>query len=93
MTDREMVINLGRYIIQMQRRIKALECLITESWPNPPQSLTGVPWSEVVNRSETDEYIQRVSSAQLNGLHLAIAAETQDSALIRALHNQFLKEE
>jgi hypothetical protein len=91
-TDREMAIQLGRYIIRMQRRIKALEGAFTEYRLNSPYGPIEVPWIEKVEQIENEEYPRQVASAQLHSLLQTIDAETQDSLLIRVLHREFLEE-
>jgi hypothetical protein len=92
MTDRDLAFNLGRHIIKQMQRITALESFITEYYLSVPQCAE-VPWREAVKQNQNDETVQKTTSAWLKGLRLAIDAETQDSALIRVLHRQFLKEE
>ena len=87
-----MTINLGRYIVRLQQRIKALEGVFTEYWLSVPQR-PEVPWGEIVNRNEQDANIQQVASAQQHSLLQAIDAESQDSGLIRALYREFLEED
>jgi len=90
MTDKEMAADLGRYIIRLQTRIKALQSVLMERWPSGLPDSAQVSWAEAVKAAALDDQFQKAAFAQRRILLQAIGAETQDSALIRVLHSQFL---
>ena len=83
MTDQEMVIRLGNYIIKLQRDISALEGVFTEYRIDTPDGRREIPYKEMA---------KKVAVEQRRSLLEAIGNETQGSALIRGLYREFLEE-
>ena len=92
MTDQEMALAIGRYIIKLQRQVSALEGAFLEYRINTPEGRREIPFREVAAKVAQEQGFLEVSSAQQYALHQAVEHETQSSALIRALHHQFLEE-
>jgi len=92
MTDQEMALAIGRYIIKLQRQVSALEGAFLEYRINTPEGRREIPFREVAARVAQEKGFLEVSSAQQYALHQQVEHETQPSALIRALHHQFLEE-
>jgi len=91
MTDREMAVAIGRHIIKMQLQIKMLEDTLTKHLPDDLYQPVAQQRPELAHGDlDPENHASQVTESQLDGLLLNIAAETQDSGLIRALHNQFL---
>jgi len=93
MTDNEMALKLGNYIIKLQRQVSALEGAFLEYRINTPGGRREIPLREVAARVAQEQGFLQVSAAQRDGLLQAIEHETQGSALIRALHREFLEED
>lgn len=91
MTDREMAAELGRLIIQLQQRGRALEAVLTECCPEGEHDPVVDSWHHRVKLAQQDAYSQQVSAAERRDMLQNIGAETDDFALIRVLHNQFLR--
>ena len=92
MTDKEMVIALGNYIIGLQRDISALRGAFLEYRLETPEGRREIPFLEVARRVAEEESFQRVAIEQRRELLQALSDETQDSALIRGLYRRFLEE-
>lgn len=93
MTDREMAIQLGNYIIKLQSDISALEGVFTEyRISNPDGHLREIPYREVARKIALEEGPQQIAVEQRNSLIQAIGDETHDSSLIRKLYGEFLEE-
>jgi hypothetical protein len=93
MTDQEMAVRLGSYIIKLQRDISALQGVIKEYRSDTPQGGREIPWREQAKRIAQDEGLQRIAVEQRRMLLGAIGRETQGSALIHGLYRQFLEED
>lgn len=88
-----MTLALGNYIIKLQRDISALQGVFTEYRIETQMGQkVEIPWREMAKTISQETGEQQIAVAQRHSLLLAIADETQGSALIRALHNQFLEE-
>jgi hypothetical protein len=92
MTDQEMVIRLGNYIIKLQRDISALEGVFTEYRIDTPDGRREIPYKEMAKKVAQEEGPQQVAVEQRRSLLEAIGNETQGSALIRGLYREFLEE-
>lgn len=93
MTDREMALAIGEYIIRLQRQVSALEGAFLDYRINTPEGRREIPFREVAARVAQEQGFLEVSAVQRQGLHQAIGHETHASSLIRALHREFLEEE
>lgn len=92
MTDREMALKLGNYIIKLQREISALQGVFTEYRIDTPQGRREIPWRSQAEKIAQEEGPMQVAAAQQYSLLQAIGHETDGSVLIRALHREFLEE-
>jgi hypothetical protein len=92
MTDQEMVIRLGNYIIKLQRDISALEGVFTEYRIDTPDGRREIPYKEMAKKVAQEEGPQQVAVEQRRSLLEAIGNDTQGSALIRGLYREFLEE-
>jgi len=89
MTDQEMVIRLGNYIIKLQRDISALEGVFTEYRIDTPDGRREIPYKEMAKKVAQEEGPQQVAVEQRRSLLEAIGNETQGSALIRGCIESF----
>ena len=92
MTDQEMVLQIGRYIIKLQREISALQGVFTEYRIDTPFGRREIPWREKAKQIALEEGPQQIASEQQRSLLQAISGETHGSALIRGLYGQFFEE-
>jgi hypothetical protein len=93
MTDQEMTIRLGNYIIKLQRDISALEGVFTEYRITTADGRRReIPYREMAQRIAQEEGSQQVAAEQRNSLLQTIGVETRSSALIRGLYRRFLEE-
>lgn len=92
MTDREMVIQLGNYIIKLQRDISALEGVFTEYRIDTLEGRREIPYKEMAKKIAQEEGPQQIAVEQRRSLLEAIGNETQGSALIRGLYREFLED-
>ena len=92
MTDQEMTIALGNYIIQLQREINALEGVFMKYRINTDQGRREIPFREEAKQIALEEGPQQVAVEQRHVLLEALGGETLDSSLIRGLYLQFLEE-
>ena len=90
-SNEEMAIALGRYIIQMQQQMAEMAGIITEFCPDTQARLVRLSEAEKTERAEQENRARRGATAQQDGLRQHIAAEIQDSGLIRVLHDYFLE--
>jgi hypothetical protein len=90
--NKDLAIAIGRYIIGMQRHVKMLQAELTTYEPNA-SSPPATPQHPAMTRGDLDpeNHTSEVAASQRAGLLLNIAAENQDSGLIRVLHDYFLK--
>jgi len=88
MTNKEMAAELGRFIIELQQRGRALEAVLTECCP---EGSGQIPWQRRAKLAEQDALSQQVSFSERKDMLQNIAAEIDDSALIGVLHKQFLQ--
>jgi hypothetical protein len=86
MTNKEMAAELGRLIIHLRQRGRALESVLTECC-DPAQ----IPWGSRVHLAEQDAQSQAVSASERQDMLQSIAAQTDEIGLIRALYSQFLQ--
>ena len=92
MTDREMALALGSYINSLWQKIAALEGVFLEyRIINEQGHRVEIPWREVAARIAQEPSFLDSSRAQSDALLRAIGAETQLSALIRALCKHYLQ--
>jgi hypothetical protein len=91
MTDREMVLALGKYIngllVEIETLKGVMDCIAQN--PAPPRETS---LEEMKRRVLEDEAFQRTVAAHRNALLHALGRETEASALIRAFHNHFVGE-
>ncbi len=93
MTNKDMAANLGRYIIQARQRVRALEAVLTECCADDMLHPKQVNWRESAKLAEEADDSQRVSLAERRDMLQNIDAEIDENALIRVLHNQFLRKD
>lgn len=92
MTDKEMALRLGNFIIKLQREIEALEQVFAECKVETPQGKREIPFRQIANEIAHEVSFLKVSAARQRDLREAVGAETQCLGLIRALYCQFLEE-
>jgi len=93
MTDREMALGLGEYIVRLLGRIAALEGVFTEyRVPQRDGRQVELPWKEDSKRVAQESGALEISAARLRSLHHAVGDGTLESELIRALHRHFVGE-
>ncbi len=92
MTDHEMALKLGNYIIKLQREISALQGVFTEYRIETPQGRREIPWRSQAEKIAQEESLMLIAAEQQRSLLRAIDGETQGSALIRGLYREFLEE-
>jgi hypothetical protein len=92
MTDKEMALALGDYIIKLQLEKRALEGAFLEYRISTPEGRREIPFRQVAARIAQEEGLQEIASQQRHGLLQEVATGTPDSALIRGLYRQFLEE-
>jgi len=93
MTNKEMAADLGRYIVQMRQRIRALQSVLTECLPNGLDDRTQVPWTSLVTLAEQDKQSQIQTVAERRDMLQSIEVQIDDSSLIHALYSQFLTQD
>ncbi len=86
MTDREMAIALGDFVLQLRRRIETLRALLHEHGITSEQT----PWEDVSKLNPREKEIQRFFASEIDELHRTLSEQTPASAVIRVLHNHFL---
>jgi hypothetical protein len=91
MTDKKMAADLARHIIELRMRIKVLQAVLMEYWPSGSPEPALSSWTEAEKAAAQDADFQREAFAWRRTLLEAISVETQGSALIRVLHDQFLR--
>lgn len=91
MTDREMALGLGEYIVGLLRRISALQGVFTEyRVPTEDGRRIEIPWKEDEKRMATEPAALEIVAAQLRSLREAVGDETPESQLLRALYRHFV---
>ena len=91
MTDREMALGLGEYIVKLLRQISALQGAFTEyRITSDDGHRIEIPWKRDVKRIAGEPAALEVVAAQLRSLHEAIGDGIPESELIRALHRHFV---
>ena len=93
MTDREMALKLGNYILKLHRELSALQGVFTEYRIMTPEGRREIPWRSQAEHIAQEEGALLVAAEQQRSLLRAIGDETQGSALIRGLYREFLKED
>lgn len=92
MTDKEMALALGEYIVNLIGRIHALEGTFLEyRVTNEEGHRVEIPWKEDSKRIALEPAVRDLSDAQLRYMRESIGDETQGSDLIRALYSHFVK--
>lgn len=89
MTDTEMAISLGDYILRLRRKVEILRAIIND---NGIINLDSTPWEDVAKLASNQDEIERLYSSQLNELRRTFPDHTPASAVIPALHNHFVGE-
>lgn len=91
MTDREMVLGLGEYIVRLLRQISALQGVFTEyRITSDDGHRVEIPWKADVKRIAAEPAALEIVAAQLRSLREAVGDGTPESELIHALHNHFV---
>ncbi len=92
MTDKEMALALGEYIVQLLGRISALESVFMEHRiTNPDGNRVEISWKDDANRIAREAAALELSAAQSRSLQQAIGAGTPKSELIRSLYRHFVE--
>jgi hypothetical protein len=93
MTDKEMALGLGEYIVHLLGRIHALEGVF------PEYRITGedghrreLPWKEDAARIALEPAVRELSDVQLRSMQDAVSGDIPESHLIRALYRHFVGE-
>lgn len=93
MTDREMALALGEYIVRLLGRIHALEGVFCEYRITAPDGhRVELPWRKDAKKVAQEPSALELSDAQLRSLRGAIDGETHESGLIRAMYRHFVGE-
>lgn len=87
MTDRELAIALGEYIVRLRRRIEILKAIVIERGIVAPDQAS---WEDLAKLTPREDEILRLSSSQLDELRKALSDQTPASEVIRVLHSHFL---
>lgn len=93
MTDKECLLDLGEYILNLQADIAALRGVFMEYRVSTPQGNREVPWRQDVERIRLEAsaaHVREVSGELLRGSLEAAGSDAKGSTLIRALHRHFL---
>ncbi len=91
MSDREMALGLGEYIVKLLRQISALQGVFTEyRITSDDGHRIEIPWKQDVKRIAGEPAALDVVAVQLRSLHEAIGDGTHESELIRALYHHFI---
>lgn len=93
MTNQEMALALGRYIIKLQNHITALEGVFLEYRVNTPDGPREIPVREMLKKVSEEEALQQRIAGQQHSLIQAVGGQTPDSSLIAVLHREFLEED
>jgi hypothetical protein len=83
MTDKEMALKIGRRFISQQVKIASLTGVIANC-----RTLDGreIPWPEMMREIEESPLISQTSQERIEKLDNTIALATDETQLIRALH-------
>lgn len=92
MTEREMALSLGNYVIKLQNRILVYEGVFMEYRINTPHGPREIPFRDDAKRIAQEDALKQIAVEQRNALLQDIGDETHGSELIRALCRQFLEE-
>jgi len=90
MTDREIAIRIGNYINGLIQRIVVYEGVFIEYRLPTELGAREIPFREDAKRIAQEPSLIELADARRDGLLAAIGSETESSALIRILQNQFL---
>ena len=90
MTDQEIAIRLGNYINGLIQQIVVYEGVFMEYRAPTPTGQREIPFREDARRIAQEESLIQIADERRAALLQAIGDETQSSALIRILQEQFL---
>jgi hypothetical protein len=93
MTNQQMAMELGRYIIQLQKEISVLEGVFMEFRIDTPLGQQEIPWRELAKKVAQEDGFRQIVNARLFTLEQAIHDETSAPEMILELYRQFIENE
>ena len=91
MTDREKVIRLGNYIINLRHRIVVYEAVFSEYRIATPHGPRGLPFRDDARHIGQEEALTQIESEQRDELLRVIGQHSEPSILIQELCRLFLE--
>lgn len=89
MTDREMAIPLGEYILQLRCQIEILKAIVIAHGIATPDQASREDLAKLIPQEDELE-IRRFFASQLEELKRTLSDQTPASGAIRSLQNHFL---